>query len=350
MALAPSTKPFLTGGLRDSAVDAGLQKFVPEIWGEAVQDYMEKKLVVGSMAQDLSAMVANGGDLIHIPKHDEISAADLYGGNSEALKTSAISFDDTTTAGGEYQLLVNKSAYAAVAISDLVMAQGATQYDFMNMYTQKLGYALGKHIEAYLMSQLLDHVTFNVNDDDSTNGAGAGNNILFTAAGGYNITKDGVAAMIQAVYESDSELEDFVAVLCPATYASLFKLDDFARYDVIGNSLGSELPRVSGYVGKLGGVDVVVSNNFRNKDNSAYLTEPVFNKVDGTTDESDDLAGFLIRKDAIKIAYASGMRARVQTDYSLTSLSTQIVADSVYGCKIIGDNSSNKTVFALCDA
>ena len=37
---------------------------------------MEKKLVVGSMAQDLSAMVANGGDLIHIPKHDEISASD----------------------------------------------------------------------------------------------------------------------------------------------------------------------------------------------------------------------------------------------------------------------------------
>ena len=150
--------------------------------------------------------------------------------------------------------------------------------------------------------------------------------------------------------ESDADLEDFVAVLCPATYASLFKLDDFARYDVIGNSLGTELPRVSGFVGKLGGVDVVVSNNFRNKDNSAYLTSPVFNKADGTTDESDQLAGFLIKKDAIKIAYASGMKARVQSDYSLTTLSTQFVADSVYGCTIVGDNSTNKTVFALCDA
>ena len=53
MALAPSTKPYLTGGLQDSAADAGLQKFVPEIWGAAIQDYMMKKLVVGSMAQDL---------------------------------------------------------------------------------------------------------------------------------------------------------------------------------------------------------------------------------------------------------------------------------------------------------
>ena len=349
MALAPTTKPYLTGGLQDSAVDAGLQKFVPEIWGAAIQDYMEKKLVVGGMAQDLSAMVANGGDLIHLPKHDEIEAADLYGGNVEALQATAISFDDTTTAGGEYTLTVNQSAYAAVAIGDLIMAQGGSQYDFMNLYTQKLGYALGKHIEAYIMYNLLNHVGFNYTDG-TDDGAGSGNNVSFTTGGAYTITKAGVAAMIQAVYEADADLEDFVAVLCPATYASLFQLDDFARYDVIGNSFGGELPRVSGYVGKLGGVDVVVSNNFRNKDNSAYTTSPVFNKANGTTDESDQLAGFLIKKDAIKIAYAAGMKARVQSDYSLTTLATQIVADSVYGCAIVGDNSVNKTVFALCDA
>lgn len=349
MALAPTNKPYLTGGLQDTAADAGLQKFVPEIWGESIKDYMEKKLIVGSMAQDLSALVANGGDLIHLPKHDEIVAADLYGGNVEALQASAISFDDTTTAGGEYQLIVNQSAYAAVAIGDLIMAQGGTGYDFMNMYTQKLGYALGKHIEAYLMYKLLNHVGFNYTDG-TDDGAGSGNNVSFTTGGAYTITKAGVAAMIQAVYEADADLEDFVAVLCPATYASLFALDDFARYDVIGNSFGSEAPRVSGYVGKLGGVDVVVSNNFRNKDNSAYLTSPVFNKANGTTDESDQLAGFLIRKDAVKVAYASGMKARVQSDYSLTTLATQFVADSVYGCAIVGDNSANKTVFALCDA
>ena len=349
MALAPNTKPYLTGGLQDSAVDAGLQYFVPQVWGDSIMDYMEKKLVVGSIAQDLSSMVANGGDLIHLPQHDEIAAADLYGGNVEALQASAISFDDTTTAGGEYQLIVNQSAYAAVAIGDLVLAQGGSQYDFMNLYTQKLGYALGKHIEAYLMYSLLNHVGFNYTDG-TADGAGSGNNISFTDAGAYTITKAGVAAMIQAVYEADAQLEDFVAVLCPATYASLFALDDFARYDVIGNSLGSELPRVSGYVGKLGGVDVVVSNNFRNKDNSAYLTSPVFNKANGTTDESDQLAGFLIRKDAIKIAYAAGMKARVQSDYDITSLSHRFVADSVYGCKIVGNAGTNKSVFALCDA
>ena len=208
--------------------------------------------------------------------------------------------------------------------------------------------SLAKKIDAEIAKSIFKALTYNAGANSAANGGLVGNLIDITGAGSYDISKAGIAELIQAVHINDSALEDWTLVLNPKCYASLFKLDDFARYDVIGSSM--EAPRVSGYVGKLGGVDVVVSNNFRNKDNSAYLTEPVFNKADGTTDESDDLAGFLIRKDAIKIAYASGMRARVQTDYSLTSLSTQIVADSVYGCKIIGDNSSNKSVFALCDA
>ena len=96
----PLASNMLIGGVNSSSTmgadaDTLALEFVPEIWGAAIQDYMTKKLVVGGMAQDLSAMVANGGDLIHLPKHDEIEAADLYGGNVEALQATAISFDDT---------------------------------------------------------------------------------------------------------------------------------------------------------------------------------------------------------------------------------------------------------------
>ena len=78
MAMVPTTNQFLTGGLQDSNARAGLQKFVPEVWGMAVKDYMEKNLVFGNLATDLSGLVASGGDLIHLPQHDELVASDLY--------------------------------------------------------------------------------------------------------------------------------------------------------------------------------------------------------------------------------------------------------------------------------
>ena len=140
-------------------------------------------------------------------------------------------------------------------------------------------------------------------------------------------------------------------VLAPATYASLFKSDDFARYDGLGQAGDSNL-LISGYAGKLAGIPVVVSNNFVYvaAGGSSYTqgTAPVFNSTD-ISDESDHLAGYLIHKDAINIAYAAGMKARVQSDYDLTSLSTRFVADTVYGCTLVGNTGTNKRIFALMD-
>ena len=48
------------------------------------------------------------------------------------------------------------------------------------------------------------------------------------------------------------------------------------------------------------------------------------------------------------IAYSKGMKARVQSDYHLPSLSTRFVADSVYGCTLTGSSTDgNKKVFAI---
>ena len=159
--------------------------------------------------------------------------------------------------------------------------------------------------------------------------------------------------MLQAIYENDANIDDFVMVLTPQTYASLFKLSDFARYDGIGNSQGSVVPFISGFAGKLGGVEVIVSNNFMHygagSSTLAASSTPVGNfSANGVSDESEKLLGFLIHKDAMHLAYSNGMKARVQSDYHLPSLSTRFVADSVYGCLITGSTTSgNKKVFAL---
>jgi len=354
MAMVPTSNQFLTGGLQDSNPRAGLQKFVPEVWGMAVRDYMEKNLVFGNLATDLSGLVANGGDLIHLPQHDELVASDLYGSaNSATLQSDTnvgITYDDTTTAGGEYQLIVNKAHYAAFAISDLVKAQSS--YELMDIYTKKMGYSLAKKIDAEISKAIFKALTYNDGANSAANGGLVGNLIDITGAGSYNIDKAGIANLIQAVHINDSALEDWTLVLNPKCYASLFKLDDFARYDVIGSAMAA--PRVSGYVGKLAGVDVIVSNNFVyvTSGESEYTVAgatPVFNSTN-ITDESDHLNGYMIHKDAINIAWSAGMKSRVQSEYDLTSLSNRFVADTVYGVTLVGNTGTNKRLFACMDA
>lgn len=340
------SKKILSGGLQDQT-NAVLDKFIPEIWGASLQDYFEKNLVFGALANDLSAMVAGGGDMIHLPKHTELVATDLYSGDNNALASSNISFAAGTSSEGEHQLKIDQSTMAAVAITDISRAQSS--YDVMNIYTQKLGYALAKKVDFYLATKLYQEVTFNDGANSNADGNSRGNNINFVGNSSYDIKTEGVANMIKAIYESDATVEDYVMVLAPATYSSLFKLADFARYDGTGLA-GDSNPLVSGFAGKLGGVPVVISNNIVHAPAAAYVqsTAPKFNGADDG-DEVDELAGYLIHKDAMHIAYAAGMKSRVQSDYHLETLSTRFVADSVYGCLITSDNSNNKKVFALKD-
>ena len=201
--------------------------------------------------------------------------------------------------------------------------------------------------------KLFEEVAFNY-ANGTDDGTQAGNTIELNGTHDRtDIEAVGVANMLQAIYENDANIDDFVMVLTPQTYASLFKLSDFARYDGIGNSQGSVVPFISGFAGKLGGVEVIVSNNFMHygagSSTLAASSTPVGNfSANGVSDESEKLLGFLIHKDAMHLAYSNGMKARVQSDYHLPSLSTRFVADSVYGCLITGSTTSgNKKVFAL---
>ena len=347
MALTPTNAGQYGGGIRDTGVKATLQNFIPEIWGASIQDYMTKNLVLGSLATDMSAMVAGGGDRVHIPKHSELTTTALYGTNSAATLDTSLSFTSSGGVEGEYTLDVDQSFYSAVAISDLANKQSS--YDVMNIYTSKLGYALAKRIDRYLHQQIQIACSFN-HSGGSGDGVAAGNNVEFTTAAGRLITKDGVSNMIQTILENDGALEDYRILLCPEAYASLFKNADFARYDGAGESFGKEVLTVSGYAGKLGGVPVIVSNNWVDLSDGSAQTSPTFNAADGTSDLSDHLAGVLLHKEGLHIAYAAGMKARVQSDYNLESLSTRFVADSVFGALVTSDNSVNKRVYALRDA
>ena len=86
--LAGTNNVALAGGLQDSdSATASLQEFIHEVWGASIQDYMEKNLVFAKLANDQSALVAGGGDRIHLPRHTELTASDTYGGGTVAVET-----------------------------------------------------------------------------------------------------------------------------------------------------------------------------------------------------------------------------------------------------------------------
>tara|TARA_Y100001963_G_scaffold153032_1_gene238955 strand:+ start:375 stop:1523 length:1149 start_codon:yes stop_codon:yes gene_type:complete len=357
MNLAGTNNVALAGGLQDSGNEAGLQEFIPEVWGASIQDYMERNLVFAKLATDQSALVAGGGDRIHLPRHTELTASDTYGGATAAVETlidTNLAFAKSTDAEDAYTLDINQGIHSAISITDVAQVQSS--YDVMNLYTSKLGYALAKKIDQYVSLKMLEHVSYNY-AGGTADGNGAGNIILLCPGShdSYDITVAGVAAMIEAVHTNDSRLEDFTMILTPKCYSSLFKLADFARYDGVGSSLGSQVPFISGYAGKLGGVDVVVSNNFTSWDAGSTTATtssgtPIGNfSGNSIDDESQKLVGLLVHKDAAHIAFSKGMKARVQSDYHLPSLSTRFVADSVYGCTVTGTaTAGNQRVFALC--
>ena len=350
--LSATNNVTLAGGLQDDdAATATLQEFIPEVWGASIMDYMEKSLVFGKLSNDLSALVAGGGDLIHLPRHSELTASDTYGSSVvETLIDGNLAFAKTGDAEDDYTLSVNQGIHTAIGITDVAKVQAG--YDVMNMYTKKMGYALGKKIDFFLAKLLYQAVTFNDEANGGVDGASSANLVTFTGAGSYDISVAGVSNMIKAIYEADASIEDYTLVLAPATYASLFKLGDFARYDGTGIA-GDSNPLISGFAGKLGGVPVVISNNIVNvvASSGAYTqsSSPVFNSADARSSEVDHLAGYLIHKDAMHVAFAQGMKARVQSDYHLPSLSTRFVADSVFG-GLITSSATVPKVFALTDA
>ena len=319
---------------------------------------MEKNLVFAKLATDQSAMVANGGDRIHLPRHTELTASDTYGGATAAVETlidTNLAFAKSTDAEDAYTLDINQGIHSAISITDVAQVQSS--YDVMNLYTSKLGYALAKKIDAYVGIKIFEHIAYNYANSSSNDGAGAGNTIELCSGShdSYDITTTGVSSMIEKVYANDSNIEDWTMVLVPKTYGSLFKLADFAKYEGVGSGFGSpgasQVPFITGYAGKLAGVNVLVTSNFQDygsgSTTQAQTATPQGNFTD-ISDESQLLCGYLIHKDAVHIAWSRGMKARVQSDYHLPSLSTRFVADSVYGALVTGTGTAgNQKVFAL---
>ena len=260
--------------------------FIPELWRDAILDYAERKFKIKNQVSDFSSMLAGGGDILHIPKVTEETAAAKSAG-------SAVTYTNNTD--GKIDLTVDQHHYEAKRIEDIVKVQESA--DLFNAYARSMGYALAKKVENYLAVDVIQAATGN----DVTLSA---DNTMTTA-----LLRSGLQKMLDAGHDyTDGDTWFYGS---PAAYMSMLSLGDFAEAQKRGDGAN---PLVKGQVVMAYGMPVFASTDWDDDG--------------GTGDES---ASIFKRE---SIYFAQQIAPRVQSSYDIDHLATSVVADVLFGAAL----------------
>ena len=266
--------------------------FIPELWRDAILDYAERKFQIKNQVSDFSSMLAGGGDILHIPKVTEETAAAKSAG-------SAVTYTNNTD--GKIDLTVDQHHYEAKRIEDIVKVQESA--DLFNAYARSMGYALAKKVENYLAVDVIQAATGN----DVTLSA---DNTMTTA-----LLRSGLQKMLDAGHDyTDGDTWFYGS---PAAYMSMLSLGDFAEAQKRGDGAN---PLVKGQVVMAYGMPVFASTDWDDDG--------------GTGDES---ASIFKRE---SIYFAQQIAPRGQSSYDIDHLATSVVADVLFGAALSHATSS----------
>lgn len=307
----------LSGGYGDAS--SGLDEFIPEIWGAALQESFDKKLVMAGLGTDWSSLVATSGDYIRLPLVEDMGVGTSTTANALA---TAISYTDATANAGKLAITINQHSYSAAMVEDLTVVQSS--YDLFSTFTERMAAALALTVDDYLENLVNTALDDSGTQDGQTIDGGG------TAAA---IDQVGLQNIIAAVIAEDASLDNWFIVCNASGYSKLFAIDEFIQGYSVGNPQGGMAPPVvNGLVGLLGGMKVIYSNNIQ----TSYTAGG----------SGENIAGYVMHKSALH--YAFSIRPRVQTQYDIDFIATKLVADVAYGGAVKGSlTAGEKTVFAI---
>ena len=258
--------------------------FIPELWRDAILDYAEAKFRLKNLVTDMSGefATAGGGDILHIPRVTEETAASLTSGD-------AVTYGANTD--GKTDLTVNQHFYEAKRIGDVVRVQESA--DLFNMYTKAMGYALAKKVENYLAVDIIQSATAN-------DVALATDNNLTAAK-----LRDGLQKLmdINVDYAQDA----FLAA-SPACYSYMLGVAELVHANLRGDGIGGQS---SGILKEVYGMPTFASVDWDDDGGTGDETASIF------TSES--------------VLFAMQIAPRVQASYDIDYLSTRVVADVFFG-------------------
>jgi hypothetical protein len=120
-----------------------LASFIPEIWGEKINEFFRAKLVAAPFFTDRSDELVEGGGTLYTPGISELSANAKSNGTAVTLNTPT---DPKIT------LTVATWVESSFAIEDAQAAQVKRSYSVMERYAKSAAYAIAKSLDGALIN------------------------------------------------------------------------------------------------------------------------------------------------------------------------------------------------------
>ena len=290
------------GDLMDKTSGAG---FIPEVWADSIYSFFFRANKLRNSVDDYSSLVAGKGDKIHIPAVLLQTAQSKTGSAAVAWDTnkgSTPQAHDVTAV----ELDVNTHIYQAEIFEDILTIQA--EYELISKYARAFGESLARKVETDLWAELDGfQTTVTLTADDAV--AAADMESILANLYDLDIDPNQCSMAVNHLILAD--------LLNPSAGIGTY----FTRADAIpstGNAaMGAHVS--SGAVGLIYGMDVFFSQAI----------------ADGGTNRS----GAVYVPGAC--AFAASQDVRVQSDYSVDYLGTKVIADMIYGVKLL-DSATNK--------
>ena len=279
-------------------------KFIPEIWSDEVIAAYKSNLIMANAVKKMS-MTGKKGDVIHVPKPARGTATAKVAETAVTIQNSVES---------EVLININKHFEFSRLIEDITEVQALAS--LRQFYTGDAGYGLAKQVDDDLFA-----LGKSFGDGDGSSFVNTGSFQINTTTGALEAyDADGTAdigafsdavfrGLIQKMDDADVPMDGRTFVVPPSLRNAIMGEDRYNSTDFVdGKGV------VTGKIGNLYGVDVLVSSNV-----------PVL--------ETGVRGAQLIHKDTNVLAEQQAIRS--QTQYKQEFLGTLYTADCLYGVQVM---------------
>ena len=267
-------------------------EFIPELWAEPIYKFFTRQNKLRGSVDDYSAMVKGAGDTIHIPKIALKAAVTKDSSTKVEFSTAATS--------SKVDLLIDKHYVVPELFEDIALIQ--SNFELISKYTKMMGESIARQVDENMWDELDG---FQTRQDLSANNTFAANDLETTLANLYaaDLEPNQCSMAVNSLILAD--------IMHPSSGVASY----FVRADAVTGG-GQELK--TGAVGLIYGMDVFYSNAI------------------STATDNDKSVGAVYVPSAC--AFAAQQDVRVQSEYSVDYLGTKVIADIIYGMKLLDES------------